>query len=428
MRRRRAGAAVVLAALAIGAFAFGARWGTGRVPPRPSRVGRDAAAGASWRGSGSSSAFDGTAVSPRLREAIRAGTGRRASSSSPRTSPAAPPAAGWSPPAGDSPPAEAAPPAAGDDRPGGRPGEAGRRRADRSARRDGRPRRRLRAPPRAPHRRQPARPRRQRRPRPGARRRPPGRGDRRHRTRLRRHRGAGRRHRGAVRRRRSRPGAWRRPRKHFPGSAPPAKTPTSRPSGSTSPRRELRAIDERALPPPTSPPAASMVMLSTAIYPAFSPAAPPPSPRAIVTGELRHRLGFQGVTITDAWKRPRSPNSAAPRSGGRRRPRRRRPAPLRRPAGPAARARRRWSRSCAPAAWTAPSSRPPPSACSTCAPGCARGPNSGPGTSSRDPRPGRRPGPRRGPRPWPRTSPCRPRRRRWRRWSVGRRRTSRRRR
>jgi len=46
-----------------------------------------------------------------------------------------------------------------------------------------------------------------------------------------------------------------------------------------------------------------LVMLSTAIYPAFSnePAA---FTRAIVTGELRNRLGFEGVTITDALETP----------------------------------------------------------------------------------------------------------------------------
>ncbi len=42
-----------------------------------------------------------------------------------------------------------------------------------------------------------------------------------------------------------------------------------------------------------------MVMLSTAIYPAFSQA-PAAFTRAIATGELRHRLGFRGVSITDA--------------------------------------------------------------------------------------------------------------------------------
>jgi beta-N-acetylhexosaminidase len=42
-----------------------------------------------------------------------------------------------------------------------------------------------------------------------------------------------------------------------------------------------------------------MVMLSTAIYPAFSDA-PAAFTRAIATGELRRRLGFRGVSITDA--------------------------------------------------------------------------------------------------------------------------------
>jgi beta-N-acetylhexosaminidase len=46
-----------------------------------------------------------------------------------------------------------------------------------------------------------------------------------------------------------------------------------------------------------------LVMLSTAIYPAFSnrPAA---FTRAIVIGELRERLGFEGVTISDALETP----------------------------------------------------------------------------------------------------------------------------
>jgi beta-N-acetylhexosaminidase len=42
-----------------------------------------------------------------------------------------------------------------------------------------------------------------------------------------------------------------------------------------------------------------LVMLSTAIYPAFSPK-PAAFSRPIATGELRERLGFEGVSITDA--------------------------------------------------------------------------------------------------------------------------------
>jgi beta-N-acetylhexosaminidase len=42
-----------------------------------------------------------------------------------------------------------------------------------------------------------------------------------------------------------------------------------------------------------------LVMLSTAIYPALAPD-PASFSRAIATGELRNRLGFEGVSITDA--------------------------------------------------------------------------------------------------------------------------------
>jgi beta-N-acetylhexosaminidase len=44
-------------------------------------------------------------------------------------------------------------------------------------------------------------------------------------------------------------------------------------------------------------------MLSTAIYPDFSDR-PAAFTRAIVTGELRNRLGFEGVAVTDALETP----------------------------------------------------------------------------------------------------------------------------
>jgi len=44
-----------------------------------------------------------------------------------------------------------------------------------------------------------------------------------------------------------------------------------------------------------------LVMLSTAIYPAFSPR-PAAFARPIATGELRSRLGFRGISITDAME------------------------------------------------------------------------------------------------------------------------------
>lgn len=67
-------------------------------------------------------------------------------------------------------------------------------------------------------------------------------------------------------------------------------------------KRELRAVDEK----PYAAFAAAggeVVMLSTAIYPAFSER-PAAFTAAIATGELRDRLGFEGVTVTDALETP----------------------------------------------------------------------------------------------------------------------------
>jgi beta-N-acetylhexosaminidase len=63
-------------------------------------------------------------------------------------------------------------------------------------------------------------------------------------------------------------------------------------------KAELRRVDEA---PYRSYIAAGgdLVMLSTAIYPAFS-GRPAAFTRSIATGELRRRLGFAGVSITDA--------------------------------------------------------------------------------------------------------------------------------
>lgn len=63
-------------------------------------------------------------------------------------------------------------------------------------------------------------------------------------------------------------------------------------------RQTLRQVDEAPYRPYIEA-GGDLVMLSTAIYPAFSnrPAA---FSAAIVTGELRRRLGFEGVSITDA--------------------------------------------------------------------------------------------------------------------------------
>jgi beta-N-acetylhexosaminidase len=86
--------------------------------------------------------------------------------------------------------------------------------------------------------------------------------------------------------------------KHFPGLGAARVNTDNAVQKIRLPAAKLRAVDEQ---PFTSFAQAggAMVMLSTAIYPALSgkPAALSP---AIVTGELRDRLGFQGVSITDS--------------------------------------------------------------------------------------------------------------------------------
>jgi beta-N-acetylhexosaminidase len=90
--------------------------------------------------------------------------------------------------------------------------------------------------------------------------------------------------------------------KHFPGFGAARENTDFSTERIDLSKQELRRVDEK----PYAAFAAAggkMVMLSTAIYPAFSddPAA---FTRAIVTGELRNRLGFEGVSITDALETP----------------------------------------------------------------------------------------------------------------------------
>jgi beta-N-acetylhexosaminidase len=90
--------------------------------------------------------------------------------------------------------------------------------------------------------------------------------------------------------------------KHFPGFGAARENTDFAVERVDLSEQELRRIDEK----PYAAFAAAggeLVMLSTAIYPAFSddPAA---FTRAIATGELRDRLGFEGVTITDALETP----------------------------------------------------------------------------------------------------------------------------
>jgi beta-N-acetylhexosaminidase len=86
--------------------------------------------------------------------------------------------------------------------------------------------------------------------------------------------------------------------KHFPGLGGARVNTDNAVQRIRLPAAKLRRIDEKPFGEFVRE-GGAMVMLSTAIYPALShkPAA---FSRAIATGELRDRLGFPGVSITDA--------------------------------------------------------------------------------------------------------------------------------
>ncbi|MFE0459858.1 glycoside hydrolase family 3 N-terminal domain-containing protein [Kitasatospora sp. NPDC058965] len=89
--------------------------------------------------------------------------------------------------------------------------------------------------------------------------------------------------------------------KHFPGlGSAPAKADTdTTPVTLTASRTELADVDEA---PYSAALAADvdLVMVSWAVYPALDPDRPAGLSGTVVNGELRDRLGFHGVTITDA--------------------------------------------------------------------------------------------------------------------------------
>jgi beta-N-acetylhexosaminidase len=89
--------------------------------------------------------------------------------------------------------------------------------------------------------------------------------------------------------------------KHFPGlGAAATQDDTDKvPVTLSQPVSEIRAIDE--LPYKAAIAAGvKLIMVSWAVYPALAPGRPAGLSPAIVGGELRQRLGFTGVTITDA--------------------------------------------------------------------------------------------------------------------------------
>ncbi|MGA0567601.1 glycoside hydrolase family 3 N-terminal domain-containing protein [Rathayibacter sp. KR2-224] len=89
--------------------------------------------------------------------------------------------------------------------------------------------------------------------------------------------------------------------KHFPGlgAATAAQNTDLGPVTLTQSLDELRSIDESAFAPAIAA-GVQLVMTSWAIYPSIDPVYPAGLSPTIVQGELRSRLGFDGVTITDA--------------------------------------------------------------------------------------------------------------------------------
>ena len=86
--------------------------------------------------------------------------------------------------------------------------------------------------------------------------------------------------------------------KHFPGLGAAAENTDFAVQRIGLPKRTLRAVDEQPYRRFVAA-GGAMVMLSTAIYPAFSPR-PAAFAKPIATGELRERIGFEGVSISDA--------------------------------------------------------------------------------------------------------------------------------
>ena len=89
--------------------------------------------------------------------------------------------------------------------------------------------------------------------------------------------------------------------KHFPGlgAATSSQNTDEQPVTLSVPRDDLRSIDEYPFQAAIAS-GVKLVMMSWAVYPALDPRWPAGLSPAIIGGELRQRLGFTGVTITDA--------------------------------------------------------------------------------------------------------------------------------
>jgi beta-N-acetylhexosaminidase len=89
--------------------------------------------------------------------------------------------------------------------------------------------------------------------------------------------------------------------KHFPGLGAAARSQDTDavPVTLDLPATAVRRVDERPYGAAISA-GVKLIMLSWAIYPALDPARPAGLSPAVVSGELRRRLGFRGVTMTDS--------------------------------------------------------------------------------------------------------------------------------
>ena len=90
--------------------------------------------------------------------------------------------------------------------------------------------------------------------------------------------------------------------KHFPGFGAARENTDFAVERIDLSKQELRAVDEKPYRA-FADTGGKLVMLSTAVYPAFSDQ-PAAFTRAIATDELRGRLGFDGVSITDSLETP----------------------------------------------------------------------------------------------------------------------------
>lgn len=90
--------------------------------------------------------------------------------------------------------------------------------------------------------------------------------------------------------------------KHFPGFGAARENTDFAVERVDLSQRELNEVDEKPYEAFVAA-GGKLVMLSTAIYPAFSQR-PAAFTRSIANGELRNDLGFEGVTITDALETP----------------------------------------------------------------------------------------------------------------------------